>query len=229
MKLKSLFEIQSDVSDVVRCKESTSMLINSVVEKPPISIAARLAIYQDAYRIRLSTSVLDDFGRVRELAGKEKADFLIDSFIETTPSTFRNLAEYSQKFPEFLRLNAPDLFDAGVLDWAEILSEYAAEPDDSLTASEIQAGASYAIRIHPASQLREGADGWTLIYRFNDEIKMKASSEIEAKLFEFFRKNSVLDELSDFAKLDGNPIEVLMLKIAEWIQLNIIYCARGGK
>lgn len=229
MKSKNLSKIQFELFEAVTRRSSSSDLINYLVDKPPISIASRLEIYQDAYRVRLFSSLKDDFDRVRQLAGKEKSEFLMNAFIDATPSIFRNLAEYSQNFPAYLKMNAPELFEAGVLDWAEILSEYAAEPDEALSAIDIQAGISFTVKAHPASHLCEVGDKRILVFRFNNECKTKELSATEAELFKFFRQNKTFDDLSYFAKSKVTSNDVFMQTISEWIELKIIYCARGAK
>lgn len=68
---------------------------------------ARLAIYQDAYRLRLCECLRTEFPRVCRVIGEEAFDHLAQAYIEDYPSKSYTLGELSSQFDAFLMQTRP--------------------------------------------------------------------------------------------------------------------------
>ena len=85
-----------------------------------ISRDSRLAVYHVAYRLRLQEALGKVFERTWTYAGDEAFRTACASFIETHPSTWRNLGDYGADFPAALRELMPDdpeVAELATMDW----------------------------------------------------------------------------------------------------------------
>lgn len=67
----------------------------------------RLAIYHDAYRLRLVEALVTDFEGLAAALGFEGFRTASLAYVEATPSRFRNVRWYGGGFPDFLATTAP--------------------------------------------------------------------------------------------------------------------------
>jgi len=68
----------------------------------------RLAIYYDAYRIRLAEALSEAFGKTHSYVGDEMFDDLCRAYIDQYPSRYRNLRWFGDAFPAFVAQSLPD-------------------------------------------------------------------------------------------------------------------------
>jgi hypothetical protein len=67
----------------------------------------RLRIYFDAYRLRLIETLAADYEALQALLGSEQFSDACRSYVEETPSVFRNVRWYGAGLAEFLRTTTP--------------------------------------------------------------------------------------------------------------------------
>ena len=85
--------------------------------------AVRLGIYRDAYRLRLSEVLGNDFEALKAFVGVEAFDDLARAYVEANPSTFRNVRWFGGRFAHFLRdheasRGRPVLAELAGFEWA---------------------------------------------------------------------------------------------------------------
>jgi hypothetical protein len=68
---------------------------------------ARLAIYRDAYRLRLAEVLGSDYEILHGYLGDEPFDAMARDYIAAHPSTFRNVRWFGGKLADFLRATPP--------------------------------------------------------------------------------------------------------------------------
>lgn len=78
-----------------------------VVDQAPVGRDTRLAIYGNAYRLRLRETLETDHEMLGLYLGDELWDQLSDGYIKDQPSTFRSLRQYGDALPAWLRDHAP--------------------------------------------------------------------------------------------------------------------------
>jgi hypothetical protein len=83
----------------------------------------RIAVYADAYLLRLRDVLREDFPRVAALAGPEQFDELVKGYLEAFPSRWPSVRHLGHALSEFLRhrTDTPKcLADLAELEWARI-------------------------------------------------------------------------------------------------------------
>ncbi len=79
LELQRMFQ-----ADVLGAQPSS--LATEVVEHPAKPAAVRIAIYRDAYRIRLREALASNYPQLKRWAGDETFDAIADAYIDTYPS-----------------------------------------------------------------------------------------------------------------------------------------------
>lgn len=75
---------------------------DSVVQTPLVSVATRLAIYRDGYRLRLTESLTANFPALHAYLGTEAFTELCAAYITDHPSTCRSIRWYGHHFADFI-------------------------------------------------------------------------------------------------------------------------------
>ncbi len=132
-----------------------------VAEQPPLSPAARLAVYGNAYRIRLRQALETDHEMLAAYLGDAQFAQVADGYIRAHPSTVTSLRHFGAALPAFLRRQSPydglpvlaelaaferlmlDVFDAADAPRADLAALQALAPAD---------WPDMRIRFHPSVQ-----------------------------------------------------------------------------
>lgn len=107
-------------------------ILRSIEEGPRGRPGPRLAIYHDAYRIRLSEALADTFGTLREHLGPAAFDAACVRYVEAEPSTVRSIRWYGAGLAGFLGTTPPYderpwLAELARFDWALVAAFDAAD------------------------------------------------------------------------------------------------------
>lgn len=223
-RIKNLSDLQLLIQESVQSRTLAPELMDLVIEKPPISISNRISIYQDAYQIRLLESLRDDFNRVESAIGEDEFEKLALDFIRDNPSIVRNLAEYSENFPAFVKIHHDDAFVLAMMDWLEVLSSQAQNPEIQLSTDEIQSGRAFKIQARPSTVTRQVENSRITFYRHDDETQ---TLDLTAPLFEllqFLETSRTVEELSQFSKRLNIDDDLIAKTVHEWIVKRVVYC-----
>lgn len=135
---------------------------------PGLGARERLAIYADAYRLRLIEVLADDYPALKVMAGERFAPLARD-YIETHPSRVCNARWYGAELPAFLRAAAPwsqqpALAEMAALEWAMTLVFDAADEPlaDIEAAGKLRPEAWSAMAPVPITALRRLALRWNV-------------------------------------------------------------------
>ncbi|MBM4253997.1 MAG: DUF2063 domain-containing protein [Deltaproteobacteria bacterium] len=221
--------MQTAFQDAVLGKVAAEALVPLIVLKPPVTTKQRLAIYQDAYRIRLTESLEDDFNECAAVLGSEAMAKVVDKFIDTYPSTYRNLAEYSAKFPPFIAQLHPQVGELALREWLSILSLQGREPEDAVELNEIEGGTLYQLALHPASHVGQLGSGYFLSYRLHETPHFKTLSQGALQLLQIIKEEPTLADLTQQLQHDDASSTELAATIHDWLSMGIIYCKRCQK
>lgn len=82
--------------------------------------AARFGVYADAYRLRLSGFLAEDFKVLHNALGDEGFEALTQAYIGATPSRHRNARWYSHDLPDFLQATPPWRDSRSLIDIARL-------------------------------------------------------------------------------------------------------------
>ena len=98
--MKSLADLQSGFLRFLQ--QGDQSIENQIAEGGPLPVAARLSIYSNAYRARLSDVLATDHELLQQAMGTEQFNALCQAYIQATPSTFASLRFYAEGLPQFI-------------------------------------------------------------------------------------------------------------------------------
>lgn len=116
----------------------------AIVNAPPLAAVDRLAIYRNAYQVRLIDALHETYPVLHGLLGDEAWVELGEAYVAANPSRFRSIRWYGRELADYLTQNEP-------YDGAPILAEMArlewtlAEVFDAGDAQAIERGALAAV------------------------------------------------------------------------------------
>lgn len=115
----NLQELQTNFQDIVLNAECVG---TNWVSKSAQGLSAqdRLAIYHNAYRIRLIDVLLDTFEHTATYLGDDWFHQLASAFVQSHNSTHNNIGVYGQAFPLFLAEQLPhdrEVSELALMDW----------------------------------------------------------------------------------------------------------------
>lgn len=88
-------------------------------ERVPATV--RLAVYSDAYRLRLTEALASTLPRLQQLMGKQPFATLADQYIDLSPSTYPSIRWFGDRVPVLLRRSFPEqpwLAELAEWEWA---------------------------------------------------------------------------------------------------------------
>ena len=160
-----LRELQRDMQRHLLGEESG--VTAAIVDAPPLPAAERLAIYRNAYQVRLIDALHETYPVLHGLLGDEAWVELGQAFVATHPSVFRSIRWYGRELADYLAdaapfSDAPILSEVALLEWtlAEVFDATDALPlpRSALSAVEPSAWATLTFEFHPS--LRRLAFSW---------------------------------------------------------------------
>jgi len=89
---------------------SSNAIQEAIVSTEKVSAATRLAIYSDAYQLRLIDALMTTYPALYAYLGSEEFEKLAHEYIKKYPSTFRSIRWFGDKLAEFL-LEHPEYKD----------------------------------------------------------------------------------------------------------------------
>ena len=112
-----------------------SSIADAIADAPPLSVADRLGIYRNAYRVRLIEALDDTYPVLHALLGDEVFVALGEEFVSAHPSVHRSIRWYGGELSAFLSqcppyAEQPILAELALLEWtlAEVFDAADAEP-----------------------------------------------------------------------------------------------------
>ncbi len=137
----SLQELQSDFQALILSEQCTGA--DWVAQSSnDFSSKQRLAIYYNAYRIRLVDVLRDNFEHTSLYIGDEWFNQMATNYVQTHYSTHNNIGLYGQDFPKFLEEKLPvedhEVAEISALDWA-LRRAFDGSNSDTMTMEGLQA------------------------------------------------------------------------------------------
>jgi len=160
-----LRELQIDMQRHLLGEESA--VTAAIVDAPPLPAADRLAIYRNAYQVRLIDALHETYPILHGLLGDEAWVEMGQAYVAAHPSVFRSIRWYGRELAQYLAASAPFseapiLSEVAMLEWtlAEVFDATDALPlpRSELSAVEPSAWGSLTLQFHPS--LRRLAFSW---------------------------------------------------------------------
>jgi hypothetical protein len=152
----------------------------AIVDAPPLRPEDRLAIYRNAYQVRLIDALHETYPVLHSLLGDEVWVELGETFVAGHPSKFRSIRWYGRELPDFLTecepySGEPMLSEIARLEWtlAEVFDARDAQPLNRTALSTVVPSewGSLKFEFHPSLR--------TLSFRWNTAAVWKAMSADE--------------------------------------------------
>ncbi|HEX3951860.1 MAG TPA: DNA-binding domain-containing protein [Steroidobacteraceae bacterium] len=153
----TLRELQRDLQRYLLGE--TRAVTAAIVDAPPLPARDRLAIYRNAYQVRLIDALHETYPVVHGLLGDEAWVGMGEAYVAAHPSVFRSIRWYGRELTEFLSeappyADAPILAEVALLEWtlAEVFDAADAEPvtREALAAVGPSAWGSITLAFHPS-------------------------------------------------------------------------------
>ncbi|MDP9090090.1 MAG: DNA-binding domain-containing protein [Pseudomonadota bacterium] len=136
-----------------------SGVTSAIVNAPPLAAAERLAIYRNAYQVRLIDALHETYPVLHGVLGDEMWVELGRAFVAAHPSVFRSIRWYGREMAQFVGANPPYndepiLSEVALLEWtlSEVFDAPDAEPlqRTALAAVEPAAWSKLNFHFHPS-------------------------------------------------------------------------------
>src|ERR1700744_2592751 len=129
----SLRELQRDLQRHLLGEQSA--VTSAIVDAPPLPAVERLAIYKNAYRVRLIDALHETYPVLHGLIGDELGVDLGEAFVGAHPSPYRSIRWYGRELASFMAATppfdpSPILSEMAALEWtlSEVFDAEDAEP-----------------------------------------------------------------------------------------------------
>jgi hypothetical protein len=145
----------------------TSGVTTAIVDAPPLPAADRLAIYRNAYQVRLIDALHETYPVLHGLLGDDAWVELGQAYVAAHPSVFRSIRWYGRELPQFLATSAPYseapiLSEVALFEWTltEVFDATDAQssPRTALSAIQPSAWGALTFEFHPS--LRRLSFSW---------------------------------------------------------------------
>jgi hypothetical protein len=127
-----LRELQQDMQQHLLGEDSR--VTSAIVDAPPLAARDRLAIYRNAYQVRLIDALQDTYPILHGLLGDDMFMSLGQAYVASHPSVFRSIRWYGRELAQYMAhsppYDEPILAEVAQLEWtlAEVFDARDAEP-----------------------------------------------------------------------------------------------------
>jgi hypothetical protein len=154
---RELAELQRDFQRHVM--QGDERIVGAVSSTPRVPATVRLAIYSEAYRLRLIEALASTLPRLQQLLGKERFATLAGEYIDLHPSTYPSIRWFGDQLPTLLQQSfaeQPWLAELARWEWAIAASFDGADAEpigiDALAAVAPEQWPTLRFRFHPTVQ-----------------------------------------------------------------------------
>jgi hypothetical protein len=153
--------IQSDFQDyVLGAQQANPAIAASIVEQFGLSAGNRLAIYHNAYRLRICDALSKAYDKTHAYLGDDTFEEMCLGYITQHPSQYANMRWYGDQFANYLAqllAEHPVIAELAAFEWA-LSTAFDAEDASVLTAEDLGAIApeqweTVGFNLHPSLQI----------------------------------------------------------------------------
>jgi hypothetical protein len=156
--MSTLAELQRDFQRHVM--HGHERIVDAIESTPRVPATARLAIYSEAYRLRLTEALASTLPRLQQLLGKEEFAKIAGEYIEVCPSSYPSIRWFGDRLPALLDRsyrNRPWIAELARWEWAVASSFDAADAEpigvEALGAVAPEHWPTLQFQFHPSVQV----------------------------------------------------------------------------
>ncbi|MES2126573.1 MAG: DNA-binding domain-containing protein [Pseudomonadota bacterium] len=253
--MSALARLQGQFQDHVLGKHSE--IAASVREQFGLPATERLAIYHNAYRIRLREALDEAYDKTWTYVGDEMFADLTESYIAGYPSTFRNLRWFGDCFAGHVAQALPDypfIAELAQLEWALGVA-FDAPDAEPVTAQQLRECAPEewdAFALHPAVQVlalewnvgaiwqalhkeeeppeAEAVPAAWLVWRANLQPHFRSMDALEMQALRLMGAGESFTDVCEQAAADGSDVTLPMAGyLQSWLANGLLVPAPGLK
>ena len=153
-----LAELQRDFQGLVM--HGHERIVTAVEGSPQVPATLRLAIYSQAYRLRLTEALASTLPRLQALLGKERFAEVAHEYIELCPSSYPSIRWFGDQLPQLLRKSFPEqpwLAELATWEWSVAAAFDGADAEpvgiDALAAIAPEHWPGLTFQFHPTVQV----------------------------------------------------------------------------
>ena len=179
----ALAQLQSDFQAYLVDTAKGAAFKNRIVNDAKVGVKKRLSIYADAYRLRIIEALATSYPKLKALLGDDLFDATARTYIDTYPSTYRNMRWVGDKMQTHLITTMPQhpiAAEMATFEWALGLA-FDAEDTPVLQLQDLstlapEAWADLQLAFHPSVQLLSLKWNVLLVWQALDEEESPPSA-----------------------------------------------------
>lgn len=168
--MSALAELQRDFQRHVM--HGHDRIVDAITGTPRVPAALRLAIYSEAYRLRLTDALASTLPRLQQLLGKDRFATLAGQYIELSPSRYPSIRWFGDQLPLLLRrafAKQPWLAELATWEWAIAAAFDGADCEpigiEALAAVAPEQWPALQFQFHPTLQLMQMRTNAPLLFK----------------------------------------------------------------
>lgn len=241
--MSTLAELQRDFQRHVM--HGHERIVDAVEGTPRVPAATRLAIYSEAYRLRLTDALASTLPRLQQLLGQEEFRKLTSEYIDLCPSNYRSIRWFGDRLPALLERSyrtRPWVAELAYWEWSIAAAFDAADAEpvgvEALGAVAPEHWPSLQFRFHASVQLiRMKTNAPTLFKALSENAPPPAGVKLEEPQPWLIWRESLktqyrslaADEAAALADArDGGTFESLCDTLCDWHEPDAVPMQAAG-
>jgi len=240
---QSLADLQRDFQRHVM--HGHERIVTAVDGSPTVPATLRLAIYSEAYRLRLTEALASTLPRLQQLMGKEAFAAVAREYIDSYPSGHASIRWFGDRMPQLLRHSFPQqpwLAELAAWEWSIAAAFDGADAApvgiETLAAIAPERWAALRFRFHPTLQVLAMRTNAPVIFKAlsADDVPPECVVLDEAQPWLIWReglktqyRSLAPDELAALELMrNGGSFEMLCDALCAWHQADAVPAQAAG-
>lgn len=229
--MSTLAELQRDFQRHVM--HGHERIVDAIESTPRVPATARLAIYSEAYRLRLADALASTLPRLQQLLGKDEFARIANEYIDSNPSSYPSIRWFGDRLPALLERSYRDrpwIAELAGWEWAVASSFDAADGEpiavEALGAVAPEHWPTLQFQFHPSVQvLRMKTNAPTLFKALGEDASPPAGIRLDEPQAWLIWRESLKTQYRSLAAdeaaaldnaRDGGTFESLCDTLCEW-------------
>jgi hypothetical protein len=221
------------------------LIVDAVTGTPRVPSEIRLAIYSQAYKIRLTEALASTLPRLQQLMGKDQFAVLASDYIDTCPSQFPSIRWFGGELPALLGRLFPEqpwLRELAGWEWAIAAAFDAADAEpvgiEALAAVAPDSWPALQFEFHPSVQLLPMRTNAPLLFKtLTDDGLLPEGMELDSpqpwliwreSLKTQYRSLAADEAAALEAMRNGGTFETLCDTLCEWHEAEAVPMQAAG-